>query len=336
MGVLDAIIFEFWCITPWIFLTPVILWLARSYRFERPGLYKSITIHFFAAFILFVLHSLVQSYTVSVEFDIPFGWAYLKKDFMGFIDMRVMLYSGLLLVIYSFDFYRRDKGIELKEPLLKKELNKARFHAILNQIQPGFLLNSIDSVRESLDKDMDEAEEILTEFSDLLRIMLANIEREQVTIREDLQSYFLYTDLLQKRMGKKIMVKTDIDQECYEDFIPPFLVLIPLLEEIVDTIDGTEGELTEINYNAHRTEAQIQLEAIIKGKSILLGRISDLLDKTGITEVADRLREEYGESFRLTAEGSINEIQISLILPREEAPVDYETVFGTEESDFSQ
>ncbi|MCW9705978.1 sensor histidine kinase [Fodinibius salsisoli] len=329
IGVIDAIIFEFWCIIPWIVSTPILIWLARTYRFKKQTLYTSMGIHLVAAVILFSLHCLVQSYTVSHYFDITFGWSYLKRDFLGFLDMRVMLYAGVLLVVYSIDFYRKNKEIELEEPLLKAKLNKAKFHAILNQVQPDFLLNSIELVNKSLDTSKEEAEKVLTDFSDLLRIMLANIEREQVTIREDLRSYFLYASLLQKRLGHDIQIKTNIDQECFDDLIPPFLVLIPLLEEVARTIKHTAGTITEISYNAYQLGDEVQLEAVIKGKGILAGPMADLLQVTGITEVMGRLEKEYGKEVQLTTKGLSNEIRVSVILPLKKVQNDYETMFLT-------
>lgn len=327
IGVVEAIIFEFWCITPWIVLTPAVIRLARTYPFEYPVMYKSLGVHLAAATLLFSLHCLVQSYTVSIYYDdISFGWPYLKRDFLGFIDMRLMLYVGILLAVYSLDFYRKNQKIQLKEPQLKAELNRARFHAILNQIQPDFLLNSIESIKKSLNESQEEAEEILTEFSDLLRIMLANIEREEVTIREDLESYFLYTELLQKRLGQRIQIESNIDDECYDDLIPPFLVVIPVLEEVVCTLEKGRGRMDRISYNAHHVNGRINLEAVIEGKNILSDELSHILKKIGIIEVIERLEERFEENIQLITKGQRHRIRMSIALPYRKAPADYEMV----------
>ncbi|MDX1585829.1 MAG: hypothetical protein R3222_03760, partial [Balneolaceae bacterium] len=67
--------FEVLCISPWIILTPAIIWLARTYKFEEQGLYSSIAVHLLAMLLLFSTHAVVQSFTVSSFYDVAFTWA---------------------------------------------------------------------------------------------------------------------------------------------------------------------------------------------------------------------------------------------------------------------
>lgn len=314
VDILGVIVFEMICISPWIVLTPAIIWLARSYKFEAENIYASVGIHLVVMLLLFSLHSLVQSYTVSHYYEVSFTWAYIQRDFLGFIDMRVMLYAGILLGVYTMDFQRKDREIRLKEPRLKAELNQAKFHALLNQIQPDFLLKSIDAIKSSLDKNEEESEEILTEFSDLLRIMLANVKKDEVILQDDLNTFQLYTNILQKRLGQQIEIEKNIDEECYDALVPSFLILIPLFEQMVDSIDPAKNIIHRISYNAQLEGKKIRLEVRVDGENIPCKNVPDYIGNTEILKIVDKYQSKHEDVQFKTSTGK-NRISINLLFP---------------------
>lgn len=308
------LIFELICISPWIVLTPAIVWLVRNYKFEKNKIYISTGVHLAAMMMVFSLHSVVQSYTVSHFYEIAFSWQYIQGDFLGFMDMRVMLYAGILLGVYTLDFQKKNREIRLEEPRLKAELNKAKFHVLLNQIQPGFLLKSIDAIKESLDRSEEESEELLTQFSDLLRIMLANVKKDEVILQEDLITFQLYTNILQKRLRQNIQIEKNIDEECYEAKVPSFLILIPMFEQIMDAVNPGEDAIKRISYNAQLESEKMHLGLFIDGKNIPHKEVSKFLRNTEILKIVEKYRSKYGEvDFKINT--GENHIRMKLIFP---------------------
>lgn len=314
VDILGVIVFELICISPWILLTPLIIWLARSYKFESESIYSSAVIHLFAMVLLFSLHSLVQSYTVSQFYEVSFTWAYIQRDFLGFIDMRVMLYVGVLLGVYTMDFQRKNREIRLKEPRLKAELNQAKFHALLNQIQPDFLLKSIDSIKNSLDRNEEESEEILTEFSDLLRMMLANVKKDEVILQEDLKAFQLYTNILGKRLGQDIVIEENIDDKCYDALVPSFLILVPLFEQMVDSMNPSKHIIHKISYNAQFESGKIRLEVRVDGENIPYKKVPFYIGNTEILKIVDKYQVRHEDVEFKTNTGK-DGIRIHLVFP---------------------
>ncbi len=314
VDILGVIVFELICISPWILLTPAIIWLARSYKFEAENIYSSVGIHLLVMLLLFSLHSLVQSYTVSHYYEVSFTWAYIQRDFLGFIDMRVMLYAGILLGVYTMDFHRKNREIHLKEPRLKAELNQAKFHALLNQIQPDFLLKSIDSIKYSLDRNEEESEEILTEFSDLLRIMLANVKKDEVILQEDLKAFQLYTNILGKRLGQKIEIEENIDDKCYDALVPSFLILVPLFEQLVGALNPSKHFIHSISYNAQFESGMIRLEVKVEGENIPYQKLPDYIGNTEILKIVDKYQVKH-EDVEFKTNAGKNGISIHLVFP---------------------
>lgn len=306
--------FEVLCISPWIVLTPGIIWLARSYKFEQQRLYSSVATHLLAMFLLFSIHSVVQSFTVSEFYDMAFTWAYIKRDFLGFIDMRVMLYAGILLGVYTLDFQRKDRAIQLKEPRIKAELNKAKFQALINQIQPDFLMETIEAIKNSLDEGEEASEEILTEFSDLLRIMLSNVKKDEVVLEDDLEAFELYAGILKKRLGQDMLIEKNIEEPCNEALVPSFLILIPVFEQIVASIDPTRNIIQKICYNAEVRQGKIHLQVAIEGINLPYPKVPKYLMNTEILKIVEKYQNKYREVDFKTRTGK-RRITINLTFP---------------------
>lgn len=314
-SVSQIIIFELFCISPWILFTPLLIKLAREYRFEKDKIIPSLAIHLLAIAVIFSLHSIVQSYAVSIYYDVVFSWEYVQRDFLGFIDMRVMLYAGILMGVYAIDFQKKSREISMNESRLRAELSEAKFHALLNQIQPDFLLNSIESIKQNMDKGEEHSEEILTEFSDLLRIMLSNAKKDEVTVREDLKAYHLYLSILKKRLDQDISVESQVDEDCYEVLIPSFMLLIPVLEKIVDSLNNQTGKLQSVSYQAHHIDDKTQLELTITGENIPSGDVPEILQKVGLPQIVEKFQSKYGEDIQFKTSTGSNVICTTFMIP---------------------
>lgn len=306
--------FEIICISPWIILTPAIIWLARNYKLDSEKIYTTIGVHLATMLLVFSIHSVVQSYTVSVFYDIAFTWAYIQRDFLGFIDMRVMLYAGILLGVYTLDFQRKNREIELKEPRLKAELNHAKFHALINQIQPDFLMETIDTIKSSLDKGEEESEEILTEFSDLLRIMLTNVNKDEVILGNDLEAFRLYCKIIKKRLDQDIRIEENIEERCNDVLVPSFLILIPVFEQIIDSINPRVNILQKISYNAKMDEGNLYLEVSIQGEKLPYKEVPKYLRNTEILKIVDKYQNRY-QNVDFKTQTNENLITINLVFP---------------------
>lgn len=311
----NVILFEVACIIPWAICTPLIVWVARSYPLEKYLLSRSIPAHFLTALFVFVFHSVVQSYQVFVFYESSMDWAYLKRDFLGFLDMRMMLYAGVVLSVYVIDFQRKERKSRLKEPRLKARLAKARYQAILNQVQPAFLLDSIDTIRENVRFDADESEQILTDFSDLLRIMLQNTEREEVPIQEDLESYRLYVRLLEKRLGTEIECVTHVDEACAEAMAPSSRILISLIEELLSADRASARRINRLSYTATCSHSKVYIRLSIGGLELFRESLWSYLKVMRFTDIRRHLSRMYGNKAGIEVRVDTRALNVQLRFP---------------------
>jgi len=311
----QIILFEQICISPWAVSTPLIIWAARNYRLDQQIKFKSIGAHMIVALLVFAFHSLVQSWTVSWFFNEPLMLSYIETDFLRFLDMRLLLYGGAIIGIYAIDFYRKDRENQYLEPQLKAEINQVKYQALKNQIQPSFLINSIDAILHNLDKDPDLAEQILNDLSNLLRLMLQNLKKTDITIREDVQFFHMYLKILQKRLGTSIKLEKRIDEDCYDMSVPSILTIMPFLEEIIKRQKAPINTFNKLTYIARKTEYGILLQAIISGLKLTPSELQICQHNAKLHRILLRLDEKYEGQYTYRAYPLNDKVIIKLELP---------------------
>lgn len=333
LSIPESILFEIICISPWAISTPFVIWLARRYNFSKPYIWNSLCFHFLAALAVFIFHCLIQSYAVSLFFDdIDFIWGYIKRDFTGFLEMRILLYTGLLLGVHTFDFYQKNKDSILQEPLIRAELNKLSFQEMLNHLQPEFLISSIDIIKQEIKTSPQQAEKNLNEVSTLLRMMLHNISSEESTIQEDHELIDLYLDITQKRLGINIKSIYDIEPACYDACIPNFLFIMPFMEALVKFDQHTRKNLKSFTTKGRVENGTLFLEGIIEEIELTNQDLITINKNVKMGEILTRLHARFGDDVQLRTSLENRKIHIHLSLPykkhKENTFTPYNKLFG--------
>lgn len=320
LGIAQSILFEIICISPWIFCTPAIVWMARNYKVGTGQTVKSLWFHLVAALLVFGIHSLVQSSAVFYFFDEPFSWNYVKVDFVGFADMRILLYIGVLLGVQTIDFYRKNQRSILKEPRIKAELNKAHFQKILNHLQPEFLIKSIDAIkRDVVEEHPQQAEKHLNKLAGLLRMMLNNINKEEVAFSEDMNFLDRYLDLTERRLGITIERINEIDPRCLGALIPNFLFIMPLLEELLQSRYSDISRISHFTNKAWLEGETLHLEGVIGQVNVTEAQLARIADRVKLDEIQDRLHDKYGDALQLNSYSQDGEVHIYMSMPYKQA-----------------
>jgi hypothetical protein len=146
--------------------------------------------------------------------------------------LDLFAYSAIVGLAHSVHFYRRYRERERRALFLESTLAKARLNALQTQLQPHFLFNSLNAIVTLLRRDPRLAEATLMSLSDLLRLTLSQSEKQEVTLREELQFVRSYLEIQQTRFGDRLRFEQDI-QPAALDCLVPTLLLQPLVENAI-------------------------------------------------------------------------------------------------------
>lgn len=156
----------------------------------------------------------------------------------GFFRGLVFVSLALLISILFYARYSSIKGkLLVKNKLLEyeKDLLELEQKALMLQMNPHFIFNSINSIQHYIIKrDHDNAYEYLGKFSLLIRKTLNYSFQKTITLEEELETLKLYIEMESLRYTGEFSFKLNIDPEVDLSMvaIPPLLIQ-PFVENAI-------------------------------------------------------------------------------------------------------
>jgi two-component system LytT family sensor kinase len=294
-------------LVPWIFLTPLVVWVSAAYTLERPTWKRSIWVHLGVCALALGIVGLVAY--ISPPTPLPSAGPAVGANRlarqpreMAFIVLRRITFQlpvfwGLVGVAHALRFYERAKAREQREAELEASLAQARLQALRMQINPHFLFNTLNSIA-SLVQEQPQAEAMIEALSDLLRLTLTGFDRSEVTLREELHFLERYLLIQQIRFGERLRVEKQIDFAALDSLVP-ILILQPLVENAVR--HGIEAQIAPGVIRIIAEQAGDTLSLIVEDNGCGLSSAAGGLveEGVGLSNTRLRLKEIYGDRGRL-------------------------------------
>jgi LytS/YehU family sensor histidine kinase len=225
----------------------------------------------------------------------------------------------------------------LKEEKIRNELEKslkdAELQALYYQINPHFLFNALNTIcRLAYLEKAVRTEDIAFAFSDMMKYVLNKNHAELVTIKDELEHCNNYLKIQKLRMGDRLNYNINCSDR-YNDVICPFMILQPMIENIIKYVAEVKVEGANIDINAYDDGNNLIIDIKDDGDGIPKEKIQKLLNITenyklkeesiGINNVNKRLIYMFGEKYGLEIqssnkpkEGTLVRIKLNLNLNR--------------------
>lgn len=220
----------------WYYTLGTLVWVACSLdvRFElsRRTLTRALVGHVAIGLIALVvwLAVIVAFSRVTVG---PNYWQVVFGDWWMFQLMTTaMLYAagvGIGLTVQSSD---REREREQREARLQVLAREAELTAIKAQLQPHFLLNSLNSILALIDHDSGEARRMLTRLASLLHAVFDRLNEPLVPLERELETIRDYLEIERIRFGDRMTFSIEAEGTAGLVPVPPFL-LQPIVENAV-------------------------------------------------------------------------------------------------------
>jgi two-component system LytT family sensor kinase len=300
----------------WVVLTPLAIWLSQSFRIEGGQRFKRLTIHFLASAVFSLIH--VVLFTV---ISIPFGWYSHLTPFwnryllliLSFTPTNVMLYWGVIVIEHALDYYQKLQERELRASQLEAQLAQSQLQVLKMQLHPHFLFNTLNAISALIRESPDEAEDMVSQLGDLLRMTLETAGVHEVRFKEELEFLKHYLDIEQTRFQDRLKVVMAIEDETLHGLVPS-MILQPLVENSVRHGVAPRPEGGCIKIKAWRDDSMLRLEVEDDGPG--LGDYTPLKEGVGLTNTRARVRNLYGDEYGLTLRNAAGGgLVVSLTLP---------------------
>lgn len=180
-------------------------------------------------------------YTFQIRAYLPDGMTTVPLSFTIIIQapwfQQTWFYVAVLCILGMsvFLFVRsRIKKLKLRESQ-QRRIADLENQALRAQINPHFIFNAIQSIKKFvLISDVDQAEQYLSRFAKLIRLIMDNSRQATVPLSQELELLELYLQLEQLRHGHKFDYHFEIEPDILsEDLEVPSMVLQPFIENAV-------------------------------------------------------------------------------------------------------
>jgi len=155
--------------------------------------------------------------------------------------VRNSVAAGAILLILSaiiiFVFYKRKRDAlqRQKDAEFRAQVTETEIKALRAQMNPHFIFNSLNSISDYISRnDTKAANDYLVKFARIMRLILENSEKKEVSLSDDLHALELYMQLESLRLNNKFSYEIKVSDEIDGDntLVPP-LLLQPFVENSI-------------------------------------------------------------------------------------------------------
>ena len=182
----------------------------------------------------------------------------------------------------------KKRQAKLKEQSLKQELEYLRY-----QINPHFIMNTLNNIHALVDIDPEQAKDSIVDMSRMMRYLLYESENHCVSLNTAITFLKKYLNLMKLRYMDTVNVNLDVPSACSEDVALVPLVFIPFVENAFkhgvnlnkpSTIDiSIEHKDGRLLFHCHNTKSHAKHE----------------YGGVGLSNVTKRLELIYGNDYSL-------------------------------------
>lgn len=228
-----------------------------------------------------------------------------ERDLVALIILVLML--GMNIGVKLYFRHRKDHQ---RLAMLEKQNLEQQLQYLRYQINPHFLMNTLNNIHALVDIDAEKAKESIIGLSKIMRFVLYEGARQTVPLTSELAFTSQYVELMRMRVSQKVTINVDIPDDVPSGAQIPPLVLITFVE------------------NAFKHGVSYQHNSFIKiyagtddGKLLFTCSNSkspkeqDSQGGVGLKNVRQRLDLIYGDRYSLSIKEDAETYNIKLTLP---------------------
>jgi LytS/YehU family sensor histidine kinase len=175
------------------------------------------------------------------------------------------LFSLWLTIYLAVHEFRRRRAAEVHALRLELVAQEAQLRGLRAQLNPHFLFNCLNGLRELIVEDPKRAQSMVTQLSALLRYALESDQVEQVPFEDEIRVVKDYLALEALRFEERLKVEWAIAPESSKVPVPPML-LQTLVENALKHGISRRPEGGRISIKTTVRDSRLQLEVINSGE----------------------------------------------------------------------
>ncbi|MDQ8756688.1 sensor histidine kinase [Sphingosinicella sp. LHD-64] len=306
---------------PWALATPFVIELAQRHPIVPAPTARGIGAHLMA-FLFITLIAEGWSAALHMLFNpwahrqAPTFWDTLSATLIFHGLICVFAYALILAITYLVDSRDKVARKATEAAQLGEELSKAQLAALLRQMEPHFMFNTLNSIAGLVRDDRKAAAvNMIVGLSEILRRTSQN-HKPEVTLAEEIEYLQRYIDIQKVRFGERLGYDEDVPETLMDARVPS-LLLQPLVENAIKHGLTERVAGGEIRITAARQGAVLSLSVYNDGPAFAAGWESNSAG-VGLANLRTRLRIMYGDAADLDVRNVDGGAEVVVTLPLSE------------------
>jgi two-component sensor histidine kinase len=302
----------------WAVATPLVLWLGDRFPPTQLRPLRTWFIHFGACAAIGTVYSLWAGW-LQVLLQ-PWGYAQPKQFgpaafyvFYGEFHLFLILYAAILAINYTLESSRRLAQRETEAARLNEQLSRAKLDALRRQLEPHFLFNTLNAIAGLVRENRnDDAVSMIASLSDLLRRVLDDSGKQEVSLGEEMDFLETYLEIQKTRFADRLQLSIEVPGEFLSARVPS-LILQPMVENAIEHGIGTRAAGGAIRIAAARNNGLLTLSVYNDGPR--MPQDWEQRSGVGLSNVRERLRSIYGNACQLNIQNQPRGVEVQLSVP---------------------
>ncbi|GAB4303744.1 MAG: histidine kinase [Marinilabiliales bacterium] len=239
-----------------------------------------------------------------------------------FIALLILLIAFIFLTITHF-YIKSLRKKEQYNKTVNQKISELKIKALQAQMNPHFIFNTLNSIQYLISEhETDKASDAINLFSKLIRTTLDFINKDFISLSEELTYLNYYVEMEKLRFSNKISFNiknaTNLDAEVI--LMPP-LLLQPIVENaIIHGLRESKNEDGQISLQILNYENNIKI--IVFNNGVPYNKENDKINDTkihGLNIIRNRLnifKEKYHKEFNIIINNKDTGTEVIITLPK--------------------
>ena len=291
----------------WALCTPFIIAVTKKYPLRKGVLLRNGLIHLGANAAVFFYTSMgvsILSWIVSLgEKTFLDVMTMVFREFQFAMDFLV--YWSAVAVITASRQRRNFIFSQTRESKLNAQLARAQLQALKMQLHPHFLFNTLNSISELMQEDIEAADKMLDHLEHFLRLTVNNSEAQEVPFEQELEFLKCYLAIEHVRFQDRLSIRMDIEPQTLLVAVPN-LLLQPIVENAIrhGIAPRTSPGKIEIQAKKNNGILHVRVQDNGPGLSDDQRKTAPLKKGLGLSNTRERLQQLYGKGHRFELENA--------------------------------
>lgn len=197
----------------------------------------------------YVFQTYATNFQNNKSIILSFPFKIMKPWWMSWWSICLVILSVTLLISFLVKQQLKNNRIQDQRTIdalqLRSDLRNSLLTTIKSQMNPHFLFNSLNTIQSFMyNDDRKSMSKYMGKFSELIRNILDNSNKQEITLTEEIEVLKLYLSLEQVRFENNLLIQFEVAEQLdTENFsIPPMMVQPYIENSIIHGLFHKQGD----------------------------------------------------------------------------------------------